>query len=274
MLIEIRRIDANCVGAQEPSIGILKARNGIKKRNSRRHFIIEWNQKDSCRGNSIRFNDRQRYCPTIIDPQGTVGLVQCAPVQRFFHELLHKFHFLRHMDRHDDEKTGFTNDDLLGTRSISCDFFIGLDEDNRRKKVSSLPWGEWNIVSYFLNEERIRLNVEEFRTICGVSADKRLFPNCLAVYLEGDDLSENLFLCSIGRPLRFGHEKVPFIEDKSVITKAMSIVSSNRYYNVPMIVFPSLNDAIRPAENGPLHGVGTFVITLEDARKKIAKEWD
>lgn len=60
------------------------------------------------------------------------------------------------------------------------------------------------------------------RTILG-------FNTCLdsstAHYLESDDISENAFLLSNGKPLRFGHKNLQFIEYGTSVTKAIKVAT-------------------------------------------------
>ena len=63
------------------------------------------------------------------------------------------------------------------------------------------------------------VNFEEIRTILGS-------PNTIKNFLNGDELSENLYRAHIGQPLRFGHGSRGFYEDNKVINEAIETVAS------------------------------------------------
>lgn len=292
LLIEIRRVGSNNTGVQASNIQIM-ASNIIKilrKRNNLRNIVIEWNNRDSHSGNRIRFNTNSRYCPTILNINGNqaeIGMVWCDPTQRFFHELLHHFHQLQDKNRHDEEKTGIFVKDLLNPKFLSNYFWYGLQNasNNIHKIASILPWSSWRTPTFLLrsgliNLENLKIKLEELRTICGSPS--------AALYLQvtrnapsfrihnGDDLCENLFLRSLRRPLRFGHEKVPFIEDATVISRLISSLdeSINNYCSpLPDVHFPPGKEAIRPEGASPLSGLGDFIITEEDCIKKLNKDF-
>jgi hypothetical protein len=75
--------------------------------------------------------------------------------------------------------------------------------NDSRWKVSALPWidseGGWHV------------HFEEIRNILGVTK------NIGNDYMEGDDLSENLYRISIDQPIRFGHSEYAYYEDESII---------------------------------------------------------
>jgi hypothetical protein len=229
-------------------------------------------------------------------------MVQCAPVQRFFHELLHQFHKLRDMERHDREKNTFASKHLTTEECLTSQFYGVEPSKVSTKTISSLPWANWKngtifggvieVCAKFCNAsadsllsqtlcnillglgETMCLKVEEVRTILGSCREFNR-------YLEGDDLSENLFLRSLKLPLRFGHGKLPFIEEEEVLKRAKDVTDIIRLYsNGTLPDIRLATGGISPSGNNFMpFGLRGFRISSEDCLKKLKKdntktEWD
>lgn len=86
-------------------------------------------------------------------------------------------------------------------------------------QISAMPWIVANDGSSFA------VGFEEVRTILGSHTT-------VTDYINGDDISENLYRLCDDQPLRFGHSSSPFYEDKNVIEKVLSVCrNSMRQYS-------------------------------------------
>lgn len=132
-----------------------------------------------------------------------------------YHELLHWFHQLRNSNRFAYEATGQLKVEE-GVDPCSSSPIIRYYWGGLHAKARGL--GEWLItMSPWLCSKADRgIDVEEIRTILGASPR-------LAGYLEGDDLSENLYRTELKLPIRFGHDAFCFFEDEQVIQKALEV---------------------------------------------------
>ena len=74
------------------------------------------------------------------------------------------------------------------------------------------------------------VNFEEIRTILGVPM------NCHA-YKNGDDLSENLYRSCCKQPLRFGHSRSAFFEDRDVVSKVQQAIPVGIYHGIENVHF-------------------------------------
>lgn len=114
---------------------------------------------------------------------------------------------------------------------------------------------------------------EDFQKILGFPANYE--------YWNGDDISENLFLLSMKKPLRFGHEKVPFIEEGKVINNflcALSAAASKfriSFSPLPIknISNPPNADKLKELKDY-FWGWGNFVIFRKDCEYKTNGKWD
>ena len=134
-----------------------------------------------------------------------------------FHEMLHWFHHLRNPKRNyletNTNKTLHFNDTV-----ISQYYWHGID-------CCILAWNTNNENNYahiwssgFLSH----LDFEEMRTLLGMPHNSNI-----ANYLNGDDLSENLYRMCTGMPLRFGYEGRNFYEDRKVIDRVINACWGN-----------------------------------------------
>jgi hypothetical protein len=87
------------------------------------------------------------------------------------------------------------------------------------------------------------IDYEEMRTILGSPSVQfcTTYFNPPAVYLEGDDLSENLFRLSLGLSMRFGHSYFAFFEDYQVVELALfTVYSTAVLYDLREKKFPPM----------------------------------
>lgn len=284
LLIEIRRIDNKGNGCQSIKNGIME--RCLNKRNNLRNIVIEWNDNDSHNNNRIRFNTNERECPTISALISEIGLAQiemrpCDQVQRFFHELLHHFHQLQDKDRHDIEKNSASINDFLDKKSLSSYFWCNMEGSNNDERIknSIIPWIRLNKK----NKRMTYINLEDLRTICGSPTATLYFVKTCRNLPDfkihnGDDLSENLFLWSLGKPLRFGHEKIPFFEDMTVVAREIEILDEvQNNYKLNEIKLPGKSYAEIVLQEGleevAINGLGGFLIT-EGSITKVLQEWN
>jgi hypothetical protein len=292
MLIEIRRTTMVDHGIMQiPDFAVLTKWGGqavglLKKRWKLLNLIIQWDVKDACEINTINFNNNPRYYSAISSEPAAgeeLTIVCCMqlaiPEQRLLHEFLHTFHKLRDFQRHDKEKSGYKRSDLAN-RDCHYGYFWQFDNNTPYQTIiSSLPWStRWPediepllaTLPNLAQELEKSLAVEEIRTILGgVRNDS---------YLEGDDLSENLFLRSMNRPLRFGHEKLPFRENRGVLLQAVALTDIEAY-GVPLPVWCHHEECIFPQDGEQIEGLGGFTISRSDYLKKLRKgstktEWN
>lgn len=221
ILIEIRR--HNLGG----NVGVFEVedvyRIFIQDRNQLRSILIQY-------GNNIQFSYdgileisnnlvNSSVIGTSIDNNGYTNIVfgfQSGLDINLFHELGHWYHLLRKYARSRSEM-----DINLLQHSIGKYLWNNLDGSESDNRVDCSTW-------YWRGERGA--NFEEIRNIIGSSRD--IDEN----YLEGDDLSENLYRLCSGAPLRFGHRdnSVPnddtddnFFEDTVVIHKIELLTLNN-----------------------------------------------
>ncbi|MDR1391379.1 MAG: hypothetical protein LBI95_03375, partial [Holosporales bacterium] len=132
-----------------------------------------------------------------------------------FHEMVHWYHHLRDPIRQNTEKD--VSIVQIGNLAPYSYFWNGLNgvNDINRERLSIRAWrGAGADI----------LKIEEIRTILGS------LKNTIN-YLEGDDLSENLYYACIFKPLSFGHSRdETFYEDNMVIDKVITITNANIGY--------------------------------------------
>ena len=220
LLIEIRR-KKDIQWIPDPTISISPAR--ISDRNNCRSLCVEW-RVDKCNAfskDTARFGfnceaDGKRQCVGQTTEKGMAILMYCSSYNSYsdigmFHELCHWYHFLRNPCRYLNERTASNSTVRLNGTDIRDSMRIPIGQyfwrhqiavNNNRWKVSALPWidseGGWHV------------HFEEIRNILGVKKN-------ISDYMEGDDLSENLYRISIGQPIRFGHSEYAYYEDKDII---------------------------------------------------------
>lgn len=228
LLIEIRRVK-NGSGSVGDDIN---ANNyEINGRNKNRYLELEWRDLNCFN----KDNNRLGFCTDVVALQSITedvkeGSVLILPYCSWyasyadisiFHELCHWFHFLRNPNRYLLERTAWNNTVLINGETydktlknslaqyIYGDAYTSDSEKEKRWRISALPWREGEHVHF-----------EELRNIIGAV-------EAVGNYLEGDDLSENLYRLSIGHPLRFGHSNEIYRESEAIVNKAKDIVINN-----------------------------------------------
>lgn len=257
VLIEIRR---RIVDDRENNIGVCENNAQIKSiqiaeslsdllesspeffdaRNNVRNLKILWAQNGcsftaNCFG--IEGSGALRFSATNIQKQvvigkllycggGLVQLRQSILTDDLFHEFIHWYHTLRDHLR--------VSNDLNSQGSYKLYEGIGrvyypwtrIASDLQRK-LASVSWSR-----YYEDANVISVNFEEMRTILGVDAD------CLE-YLEGDDISENLFAlsrsCMTGSVLcgiRFGHKDFSYVEHIYSVEREIKTLDAINNYGI------------------------------------------
>jgi hypothetical protein len=134
-----------------------------------------------------------------------------------FHEMLHWFHLLRHTERYrvesdmpEDLRINVQHDGDNGIKLYLGAMYLGTlrdkDLDNSEKY-----WCDFN------DAGKRCFRIEEMRTILGSCRDIDSF------FIEGDDLSENLYRLCIGEPLRYGWSGADGREHESVTDVAKDV---------------------------------------------------
>lgn len=230
LLIEVRRIKN---GKGSVCNDVTMSQVYTNERNENRHLILEWRDcncfsKDNNRLGFCCTNLVALQCITEDVKDGNVLILPyCSWFALYvdisiFHELCHWFHFLRNPDRYTLEKTAGNNTILINGKTYNeipkiplAQYIYGEVYANDKHKegwrVSALPWRESNHVHF-----------EELRNIIGSTS-------AVNSYLEGDDLSENLYRLSLGQPLRFGHSNEIYRESETIVNKAKNIAICNAH---------------------------------------------
>ncbi|MDR0556109.1 MAG: hypothetical protein LBG20_03870 [Holosporaceae bacterium] len=180
LLIEIRRIDNTGDGIAEVTLGI---RPSAIRNRSRRISVIrthgnEWNFFPDGR---IEFADNNNSpIPTVIDRNRT-ALKKRELCIAMFHEMLHWYHCLRDTVRMNVENPHDLSANL--NNPILNYYFGGVNP---------------NTINNTWNQDNQRVAIEDMRTILGVTPGiNGLDGNPINNFLNGDDLSENLFRCAL-----------------------------------------------------------------------------
>lgn len=209
-----------------------------------------------------------------------------------FHELLHWYHFLRNPARYGTEVGGA---DMHAPRALSlantdpdtvADYFWDVLDNNPAPgqppaamghqvwKASMLPWIK-------VNGSEVCVNLEEIRTILGLPWDAEAEDFLrTSSFLEGDELSENLFRMELGLPLRFGHRHATsapdqggdlqyFQEDARVIQKLIDVRTAMKGRHPPAP--PAVSVPPQPFDGLPLPGLGSFKACQEG--DKVVQTW-
>lgn len=149
---------------------------------------------------------------TLHNGQGytAIGTAESSIDISLFHEMTHWYHYLRNPKKFTEEADKNRFVISLQLHPLWMCYWAGLtqneERDPNRKDVSILYW----------------TNLEELRTILG--GTKTIENN---VYVEGDDLSENLYRMCIGAPIRFGHSNLGFYEDVKVANNVINALIEN-----------------------------------------------
>lgn len=151
--------------------------------------------------------------------EGYTHIVQ-APIEldiAMFHEMVHWFHHLRNPNRNYIE-INFDRSRHFNNVSLSQYYWKNID-------YCCNSWNstkEQNYARVWSTGMPSHLNFEEMRTLLGMphsSLDQD--------YLNGDDLSENLYRICKGLLLRFGYTGDCFYEDRKVIDRVINSCINN-----------------------------------------------
>lgn len=239
ILIEVRRRRfTDNVGCFEQGITSI---NNVQVRNASRSIIISFANGNSFKETTIKkingdifsntrpefdkqakinFDDSEKT--TIVVGKKNQQSCFLYPERRsvdiaLFHEMCHWYHFLRNTDRLTWENAGENKLGGLLQHTIGQYFYRDLDgmDDPGRITVSAQSWGRsrgglTDIITY-----------EEMRNILGAPKDEH--------YIEGDDLSENLYRAYVQTYMCFSHSDDKYFEDASVVDKARRLAEDDLY---------------------------------------------
>lgn len=212
-------------------------------RNNGRRLLIIWNAYNFCY-KKINLNHKDistlEYNSDKIMEQVAMGQVNINDAQigilveqmpsnlssDIFHELLHWFHNLRDPLRSFFEVKGKNSVGeivkLNDASSLSGYFYAGNDSPTKIQ-ISSLPWLQ-------TDGNKLVINLEEMRTILG-APNEQIFTECTGDYhyLEGDDISENVFRLSQDLPMRLGHKESEYIASNKIfiVAATLSVLTHN-----------------------------------------------
>lgn len=241
ILLEIRRTNGGD-GSQGEDIESTLLKNDVKLRNNLRHISIKWSTLSNkfCWSGDINFGVNSpllRATTVLKDPKPINGrsIYKILNYPKtddvgLFHEMIHWYHCLRDIKRIIIENTahnGLVN--LHGTNVVKNTNEVPFanhywpGHSSVDWKGSALPWvGKFG--------DCLVVNFEEIRTILGVPM------NCPA-YKNGDDLSENLYRSCCKQPLRFGHSRSAFFEDRDVVSKVQQAIPVGIYHGIENVHF-------------------------------------
>lgn len=192
-------------------------------RNGGNKLAVNWSTKFSINPfeGKLFFNDTKpnmQVCMNEHDNYFEVGCMNSNIEVDLFHELLHWYHALRHPLRYYDEKLGFEIDLISAIKELPICKSIWKSSKNSSDEEITNNIKIWKTVEY---DEDIFFDLEEIRTIVGINKHcencKDIYNCYIESFLNGDELCENMYRCSVNLPLRCGYKKFNFYEDKSVI---------------------------------------------------------
>lgn len=240
LLVEIRRHDNANNGIAEQNIVHDNRRNGY------RNILVEYGADGwwwSGLNATITFcNNPNNEVATVVNQNAPhTAMKRRELCIALFHEMLHWYHYLRDCIRANVESgLPYTNN-----ANPILAFYFDINPNN--------PGNTWG------NGDMVR--VEEIRTILGVSQNINGRNGAHIVgFLHGDDLSENLFRCSLSFqrslrrqsniPMRYGNGGIinnqtfqnQILLAYNVARNAMSLVEINAVGNWPF----TINNAVSP----------------------------
>jgi hypothetical protein len=244
--------------------------NNLALRNSNRSITLVWFKEFKHSNGLIFFSECTFPQAAIGMPDSTGKTVEIIKQQNskpldiaLFHEMLHWFHSLIDYNRATDERNQ-SKQFKLSDRDIGKYYWGDLlqgnpDDISSQISRSEIPWYNGHVCDF-----------EEMRTILG-------FPEGLPGYLNGDDLSENLYRTEQGFPLRFGYSGFCFFEDKKVIDKVVGCATlTEKYSEAVRPIMCSVEGCGRPirCERGAegqenLKGLGSMQL----GKNYMGKEW-
>jgi hypothetical protein len=251
----------------------------LQSRNSLRSIYIARGSNtfghELCR---ILFDDQPTE-PTVITNECNYDYTAIRKAARqsdvgLAHEIIHWFHALRYYSRFINEKeakAGTIRLDGTNIKGKRCkinpiiigNYFYGANSDMWR--YSALPWVTGN-----------NINFEEMRTILGSPK----WSNVKVNYIEGDDISENLYRASRDIPIRFGHDNYDFYEKKEVTNKAICSLPNVDYgiktvsvlkkrTNIPFLIPQDYSETFKVSSPSIFYILQTACKQLYDRLKSI-----
>ncbi|MDR0581129.1 MAG: hypothetical protein LBG04_03395 [Holosporaceae bacterium] len=222
MLIEIRRTQAG-VGCTENPIFA----QGALNRNSRRSITISYGNPLGQSPfaffiNKVVINFSSIWIPISVLGKTHIGgyteiiETECPLDVSLFHEMIHWYHWLRNTNRFSNERDpAEVNANLENTE-------IGQYYWSRLNRLCVNQWdGQVNSGNAWRRVDNI--DFEEMRTILGAP-----YGGSMNDYINGDDLSENLYRMCRGIPLRFGYDPPEhYYEDRKVINRVVDACSES-----------------------------------------------
>ncbi|MDR0580803.1 MAG: hypothetical protein LBG04_01655 [Holosporaceae bacterium] len=155
--------------------------------------------------NNVKFNGQERYEAVSRLITGSTPYSV-----HLFHEMIHWFHALRYYGRYDTEIVAkrYRGEDR---KSNFIDFYFGRELDLLHLNPAA-PFNLWTGTGFVNDSEEIDL--EEMRTILGINenitqgVNRRTYQSLCnsnnqqyGSYLNGDELSENLYRCALNEQL-------------------------------------------------------------------------
>ncbi len=230
ILIEIRRHNHNnSIGEQEQILANLKRRQNLE-RNKQRSISIVWANDFSYTQDKsgIYISNRLTKLTCIGHISEKQKITYIVPVYdtidiSLMHEMLHWWHVLRNIKRTQEERDNRNPENGSYNYHNISNYYFSQYYWNGLNWLSKWNGNEASILPWHFNGEYI--NFEEMRTILGFSCT-----DSSKHYLQGDDLSEDLYRVCVGKPLRFGYGHQGFYEDNIVIYRVINTNFTNYIY--------------------------------------------
>lgn len=235
ILIEIRRKDNGGNGREENNKSNVEIRNAARflqiyfdTENSFSHPKVQRDSSNGCLLNAnvkfdsyskIKFNDSVKETTVIGKAEPATKKYHIVKKKRnhdiaLFHEICHWFHFIRDSVRFSKE-----NEENSQISTIK-DFYYFVEPDIL--SASDMAW-----TGFTQDNDKIHFLYEEIRNILGMTNSSQF------TYLNGDDLCENLYRICINDYIRFGHSDEEYMENDTVVKKAMQTINTNKtLYNI------------------------------------------
>jgi hypothetical protein len=208
LLLEIRRTNSLGNGTAEKPFYNPQS---IAIRNNLRSLAVCYDNTWRFGHNGIIYFSDDPNISTAVVAKGEKGALRtkvqscplCIPL---FHEMLHWFHCLRYYRRAISE-ADFDRVVAFAPYPEVNSFYFKSGED------PNTPGNTWAVIDRNGSVVANKVDLEEMRTILGINNITKSIANVFTTsFLEGDDISENLFRCSLsGKPksshiyMRYGH---------------------------------------------------------------------
>ncbi|MDR0633045.1 MAG: hypothetical protein LBF84_02805 [Holosporales bacterium] len=180
---------------------------------------------------TLSFNDTiciMQFCQALARDYCAVGTMESDANADLFHELLHWYHALRAPQRYYDEVFGLYRpiEHTIRTHPI-CRTIWNCDQDTTDSEIlcSAKAWH-----THVCNDCTV-LDLEELRTIIGVKEQTSIIQSAegafLNTFVNGDELSENLFRRFANLPYRIGYQAFNYYEDRTVVERCVALAQSS-----------------------------------------------